>query len=255
MNSKPRSITLSRRDLLLCAGGISVVLLGTLADAALNTGTSNSAAVAAAAARLEALPETIGVWTSSAGSIDERERRVAEIAGAVRREYRNPQTGYVVTLTLLSGAAGPMSVHPPTACFEGVGYTLASGPTVVTLTATPDPAIASDTSADQAETSDRSASDRGDLTVSLNRATFLQPDSSLQETVRVFWGWSTDGRWDVPANPRLAFRGQPALYKLYVIDRSADSAHPIPQAESFLEEALPVLQRVLTSGSSESTTH
>lgn len=239
MNSKPLATLLSRRDLLLCIAGISVVLLGSLADGALNMGLNNTAAIAEAAARLDALPETIGVWTSTLGSIDERERRVAEIAGAVRREYRNPQTGYVVNLTLLSGAAGPMSVHPPTACFEGVGYKLVSGPTVVTLTGAEDKPGTSN------------ATGAHDQTVSLNRATFLQPDSSLQETVRVFWGWSTDGKWEVPANPRLAFRGEPTLYKLYVIDRSGDSSHPIPQAESFLEVALPVLQKVLTSASPE----
>lgn len=218
-NSAARS--LSQRDRLLCAAGMAALLAGVLADASINAGLKNPAAIAEAAARLDELPETIGLWTSTPGTIDERERRIAEIAGAVRREYRHRHTGYTVNLTVLSGAAGPMSVHPPTACFEGVGYTLKSGPDVVTQV------------------------DGHGESVTLNCASFVQPRTDFQETVRVFWGWSTDGHWDAPSNPRLTYRGEQTLYKLYITDNSEDSAQVIPQAESFLKEALPVLRDVM----------
>ncbi len=213
--------SLSRRDFALCAGGFLALLGASGADAVLNRGLHDPAAVKAAAARLNSIPEQIGAWTSSPEEIDERERRMAEIVGSVRRTYRNSENGYVVSLTILCGASGPMSVHPPTACFEGVGYELSSGQSVVTF------------------------ADADDTQSSLNRATFRLPGSQMSDVVRVFWGWSDGGKWTAPANPRLAFRGQPYLFKLYVVDRSLPRTDDVRQSEAFLEEALPEIRREL----------
>ena len=213
--------SLSRRDFALCASGFLALLGASGADAVLNHGLHDPAAVKAAATRLNSIPEQIGVWTSSLEAIDARERRIAEIVGSVRRTYRNSENGYVVSLTILCGAAGPMSVHPPTACFEGVGYELSSGPSVVTF------------------------ADADDAPSSLNRAMFRLPGSQMTDVVRVFWGWSDDGRWTAPANPRLAFRGQPYLFKMYVVDRSLPQADDVRQSEAFLEEALPEIRKGL----------
>ena len=213
--------SLSRRDFALCASGFLALLGASGADAVLNHGLHDPAAVKAAATRLNSIPEQIGDWTSSLEAIDARERRIAEIVGSVRRTYRNSENGYVVSLTILCGAAGPMSVHPPTACFEGVGYELSSGPSVVTF------------------------ADADDAPSSLNRAMFRLPGSQMTDVVRVFWGWSDDGRWTAPANPRLAFRGQPYLFKMYVVDRSLPQADDVRQSEAFLEEALPEIRKRL----------
>ncbi len=215
------SNSLSRRDFALCASGFLALLGASGADAVLNRGLHDPAAVKAAATRLNSIPEQIGAWTSSPEEIDERERRMAEIVGSVRRTYRNSENGYVVSLTILCGASGPMSVHPPTACFEGVGYELSSGPSVVTF------------------------ADVDDTQSSLNRATFRLPGSQMSDVVRVFWGWSDDGKWTAPANPRLAFRGQPYLFKLYVVDRSLPRTDDVRQSEAFLEVALPEIRREL----------
>ena len=211
----------ARRDLALCAGGLVILLVAAGADAFLNGGINDPQDFIEAAASLDRLPATIGSWTSTTGKIDERERRLADIACSVRRKYRHSETGQIVTLTILCGAAGPMSVHPPTACFEGVGYALVAGPTVT--------GIEDDTG-------------HG---VTLNKASFRLQDSSLSEVVRVFWGWSTDGQWDAPANPRLTYRGEPVLFKLYVVDRAYETTNDLPQSETFLAEALPAIRKVL----------
>ena len=213
--------SLSRRDFALCAGGLAVLLAAAGADAVLNGGMNDPQRLDEAAAKLDRLPMTIGSWTSTAGEIDEREKRLAEIAGSVRRLYRHSETGHAVTLTILCGAAGPMSVHPPTACFEGVGYALVAGPTVT------------------------SVDDNAGQGVTLNKASFRLQDSSLSEVVRVFWGWSTAGQWDAPANPRLTFRGEPVLFKLYVVDRAYETTNDLTQSETFLAEALPVIRKIL----------
>ena len=213
--------TLSRRDFTLCASGFLALLGAGGTDAVLNRGLQDPAAAEAAAARLATIPDQIGHWTSTPESIDEREKRAAGIVGSMRRTYRNTENGYTVSLTVLCGAAGPMSVHPPTACFEGVGYELSSGPSVMTV---------SDLEGNQA---------------SFNRAAFRPARSPLSDVVRVFWGWSTDGAWTAPANPRLVFRGQPYLYKLYAVDRSLLQTDDLEQSESFLKEALPLIRKGL----------
>lgn len=224
MSDNESETDLSRRDFALCAGGFFALLAASGADAVLNRGLNDPAAVKTAAARLNLIPEQIGLWTSTPEEIDEREKRLAGIGGSLRRTYRHAENGYVVSMTVLCGAAGPMSVHPPTACFEGVGYELSSGPTVVTFK-----------DADAGEDADSA----------LNRATFRLPDATSPDIVRVFWGWSDNGIWKAPENPRLAFRGQPYLFKLYVVDRSLQQADDVKQAETFLEHALPVIRRDL----------
>ncbi|MDA1229644.1 MAG: exosortase-associated EpsI family protein [Planctomycetota bacterium] len=217
-------IQLSRRDFALCISGFLALLGASGADAVLNHGLHDPVAVKAAAARLNLVPKQIGSWTSSPEEIDEREKRMAGIVGSLRRTYRNPENGYVVSMTILCGAAGPMSVHPPTACFEGVGYELSSGPSVVTF------------EADAAAEGLRS---------SFNRATFRLPDASTSEVVRVFWGWSSDGIWSAPETPRIAFRGRSYLYKLYVVDRSMQQVDDVRQSETFLELALAEIRKGL----------
>lgn len=224
-------ISFSRRDLGLCLSGLTMLLAAAVASAMLNESLSDPAALSAAASRLEQIPTQIGVWTSTPGTIDERELRLSEIAGFIRREYRHEETGRVVTLTILCGPAGPMSVHPPTACFEGVGYSLISGPTVVGIT------------------------DNTEQTISLKKASFRLHDSALSEVVRVFWGWSTDGEWDAPGSPRLSYRGQSWLYKLYVVDRAYETADGLAQIETFLKDALPTIRQTLKPSDRTSSSH
>ena len=218
---------INRRDLLLLGSGLAALCVGAVADSSFNaTGAIDGSSLQAAADRLANVPSTIGNWESTDSELSEREIQVAEITGYVRREYRNPKTGFTVNLTILCGPAGPMSVHPPTACFEGVGYTLIAGPTPTSTTV---------------ET--QQGSTRSDF----NKCTFKQGNSTVPELVRVFWGWGKDGEWSAPASPRFAFRGQSYLYKIYVVDRwlEATGHQSLPQIEGFLEDALPVIATAL----------
>ncbi|MCA9047150.1 MAG: exosortase-associated EpsI family protein [Planctomycetaceae bacterium] len=218
---------MSRRDVVIVLAGIAVMCFGQLADSHINPFSSTDPAVMLTAVEhLRRVPDQIGTWSSVDGKLTEEEIQAAGIEGYLRREYRDQTTGYRVNMTLLCGLAGPMSVHPPTACFEGVGYTLCAGPLVVT-------------------TSD--ASVVGGPAAEFNKSAFRQGDTSFPELVRVFWAWGSDGHWQAPQNPRLEFRGQPYLYKLYVTDRSMDApgSTPLPQAETFLEAVLPALSEAL----------
>lgn len=225
--SSPSQIT--RRDALLCAGGAVMLFAGRMTSTLATGSGSDPILLEKASSRLSEIPSSIGNWDSIDGTIDERERSVAGIHGWIRREYRNQKTGYVVNLTLLCGPSGPMCVHPPTACFEGVGYSLSSGPSVVSIQG------------------------QNDAVAALNRAAFTAPAKSEEDLIRVHWGWSTDGLWDAPANPRLSYRGYPALYKLYVVDRMNSRGPDLAQAESFLHDALSVFRDTLRDAMSKAT--
>jgi hypothetical protein len=213
---------MTRRDTVLCGALLTIFVVGAGVEATVNRRLENPEKLLECAARLKRIPETIGDWTSVPMEIDEREQRAAGIVGFIRREYRHQKTGQSVTLTVLNGSAGPMSVHPPTACFEGVGYSLIAGPSVV------------------------SVQGRSEQTVQLNRAIFHQGEGIASDSLRAFWGWSTDGQWDAPANPRLSYRGEPSLYKIYAIDRASAGEQQGSGSEEFLAEAIPVMRRILS---------
>lgn len=219
------SAKISRRDVILIGTGLAVLVAGKFADSQINGFAPASAAeLQAATEQLQRIPDTIGSWTSEEGTLTAEEIKAAGINGYIRREYKDHTTGYRVNLTLLCGLSGPMSVHPPTACFEGVGYSLCSGPVVVSASTS--------TSHSKAE---------------FNKSAFRQGDSAFPEVVRVFWAWGHNGPWQAPQNPRLEFRGQPFLYKLYLTDRTTDDAEArtLPQIETFLDVALPVIEESL----------
>lgn len=222
---------LSRREMLLMSSGVAMLCLGKFADSAVNgAGPADQQRLDAAVARLDRIPSAIGSWTSRDLELSQREIDVAGIRGYIRREFHSDKSGYTVFLTVLCGNAGPMSVHPPTACFQGVGYKLASGPVVTTLR--------SDESKDVHE---------------FNKSAFRQQDASVPEVVRVFWAWSSSGIWQAPSNPRFAFRGDSWLYKIYVTDSSLeDPGQPsLPQVETFLQDALPILANALSGVEAE----
>lgn len=214
---------LKQRELTLIATGVLMLVAGKFADSSVNGfAASDAAALTQAIARLDGIPTTIGNWESTSSTLSEREIEVAGIEGYVRREYRNPKTGYTVSLTVLVGHSGPMSVHPPTACFEGVGYTLIAGPTPTNVR-------------------------HNEITSQFNKSSFRQGNEAIPEIVRVFWGWGHDGSWAAPANPRFTFRGQSFLYKIYVTDRWLEDTGrtALPQIENFLEQALPAIHSAL----------
>jgi hypothetical protein len=213
--------SLSRRDFALCAGGLLGLLGAGGADVALHYGAHHPAALAAAAARVELIPDRIGNWAAILNPPDGQINPATGIAGRIDRTYRNSISGYEVSLTVLCGTSSLISNHSPDACIQDPGYEPSSGPSVVAFR------------------------DRDDDQFTLNRASFRIPGSPISDVIRVFWGWSDNGVWTAPANPRLAFRRLPCLYKLYVTDRAPAQTEDIPQSESFLEDALPEIRRRL----------
>lgn len=180
--------------------------------------------LARAASAVDLVPKTIGDWdTVRETEVSDEEKKVAELAGSLARQYRNRRTGDVVSLLLMCGKPGPISVHPPTACYTGLGYQQVGS-----------------TRTHRCSTGEQETLARHEF----QTAQFASPKRGDSLQPRIYWSWSVNGVWHVPDNPRLSFAGGPALFKIYVAFESDDvtkSKVKLPP-ERFLEELLPVLR-------------
>jgi hypothetical protein len=180
----------------------------------------------AAVDRLATLPLHIAGWDAEEHEMDERERQVAGIDGYVLRRYTQCATGEAVSVLLVCGPPGPVSVHTPDVCYSGAGYALTAVPAQigVTLAGVPDPVL-------------------------FRTALFRKEGTAAPEHLRIFWSWHDGLRWAAPEQPRWTFARARVLNKLYVVNRSAapGQAAEEDRAVRFLQVLLPELQKTLPS--------
>jgi hypothetical protein len=178
------------------------------------------AALERATARLADLPMTLGDWDGYPERLDDRQLAAADVSGHLLRRYVDRQTGAVVTVLLLCGRPGPISIHAPEVCCRGAGY-------------------------DQVRARAKHSGDGqgGEFWVSC----FDKQQSAAPEPLRVLYAWNAAGKWEAPESPRTVFAHFPALYKLYVIRplvREDESLDEDPSV-GFLRVLLPALQKAL----------
>jgi hypothetical protein len=178
------------------------------------------AALGRATARMADLPLTLGDWDGQAEALDGRQLAAAEVSGHLLRRYVNRRTGAVVSVLLLCGRPGPVSVHTPEVCYRGAGYDQVGGRSKHAL-----------------------AGRAGELWVSR----FAKQHAAAPEALRVLYAWNATGKWEAPASPRAAFARHPALYKLYVIRPLARDDEPLEEdpALEFLRALVPALDKAL----------
>ena len=124
----------------------------------------------------------------------------------INMHFTNRITGKWIITSITSGRAGRVSVHNPEHCYLGNGYKLADTIHNETLT----------------EPNGEAAQ--------LWTGHFQKKKGAGVESIRIWWAWTADGRWQAPTYPRLYFAAKPRLHKLYVIcpapadDATDDSA-------------------------------
>jgi len=187
----------------------------------------NSRAVEQAVARLPEVPLAIGgVWDGEGKEIGEREQAIAEIRGYLSRRYVNRRTGAVVSLLLVSGRPGPISVHPPDVCYRGAGYDQVGATSHYVVPSGP--------------------AEGADFQV----LHFRKQDVTAPGQLRIFLAWGSEGRWSAPANPRWAFARKPYLHKIYLVREVARPDEPVEQdpALQLFRDLTPSLQETLFPG-------
>src|SRR5207244_1355928 len=126
---------------------------------------------------------------------------------------------------LMCGRAGRMAVHTPEVCYGGAGFDMLGAPAPYPVAFDGKQAI-------------------------FWTARFAKPNTPGAD-LRLCWAWNAGGAWQAPSSPRWTFRGQPFLYKLYVIEEEAGyrrggSAQADALAD-FLPHLLGALERTLFS--------
>jgi hypothetical protein len=184
-----------------------------------------SQAPAEAAARLEQVPMTAGDW--QAQGLPVNSRMTEAISGQMYRRYVNRTTGNVVTVALISGLPGPVSIHTPDVCYKAGGYDVG-------------------TAAHYHHPAQGAAPAADFLTSDMHKN---QATGPLHQ--RIFWSWTSTGDWKVPDNPRYEFAGKPVLFKLYVIREMNAPNEPLEDDPciDLMRRLLPQLQQSVFSRS------
>jgi exosortase len=176
--------------------------------------------------RVEGLPMTVGNWKGTPATLDRREMLAAGLDGFVLRTYKNEATGKSLTLLLVCGRPGPVSVHTPEICYPGAGYEIVQAHPVKIQVG---------------------AESGGDFVM----ADFERRETIPADRLRIYWSWNASGTWSVPESPRIVFAPHPVVYKLYLI--SAVTKYREQSTEDgmadFLGQLLPELRAVLFPGS------
>lgn len=181
--------------------------------------------------RIKTVPAEIGSWQAVRDtSIAPEFEKLAGISSYVQRTYRDRLTGASVTMMLMCGETGPISVHPPEACYAGKGFKVVPGSRRSVSLATED----------------------GTISPLFNAARFSKSGVLEAAQPELFWAWSDDGNWRTPENPRYEFAGSPVLCKLYVTwdaplpERSSKAKQrAVTPPEEFLALLVPELTRTV----------
>jgi hypothetical protein len=173
----------------------------------------------ASASRLPNVPMQIADWQGV--RLDSESRDLDGASACLNRRYTNRVTGAGVTILLLCGRPGPVSIHPPDSCYAAGGYDVIA-PTMFSAA---------------------EASPGAEFRVARMR----KKRASGQNQLRIFWAWNNGGGWRVPPNPRMHYASSKVLFKLYVIRELADLDEPLDNDPSieFMHEFLPGLDKTL----------
>jgi len=171
-----------------------------------------SPALDEACARLQAVPANAGRWKSTAVQGDPEAFRQARAVNYWMQQYAKDGAGQSITVILMCGRAGHMSVHTPDICYRGAGYEMAGDQVKETVAG-----------------------------AEFWTARFRREGDPAGNELRIRWAWSATGYWQAPASPRWTFGNEPFLYKLYVVYGGASDS----MTDEFLREFLPVLDKSL----------
>jgi hypothetical protein len=149
-----------------------------------------------AADRLATIPMTIGEWDGK--DPDRPVESVPGVVGSLRRRYTHRITGASVTLALVCGRAGPVSIHTPDSCYTASGYDFGKQ---TQLAVAPG--------------------------VDFWTADAVLTKASEETRLRIFWAWNAGKGWRAPEDSRTAFARVPVLHKLYVLRELNSLSEPV----------------------------
>ena len=176
----------------------------------------------AAVKRLDAVPATLGDWHGEKQTYDVQDLTRAGIKGHVSYRYRNVVTGDRVSMLIVCGRSGPISVHTPDICYGSAGFVAVGDK------------LQKEIPIDQ------------DRTLQVWALRFKAPSTLASAPLEVNWAWNGGKGWIAPQTSRWTFSGYPVLYKLYAVRETSSLAdQKRDPTVSFLQTFLPELEKLL----------
>jgi hypothetical protein len=180
-----------------------------------------------AAARLrQPLPDRVGSWKLvREADLEPEVVRMLQCPASVSRVYEHEQTGDVISVAVLLGPPGPISVHTPEICYSSHDYAITKDREKTTLT--------------DAANHEHSL---WEVRMKSNRIDGAQ--------LRVLYGWTTGERWLAAEYPRFGYGGVSHLYKLQLASgaSAAEALEDFDPAKDFLQQFVVQLQgRIVSS--------
>jgi hypothetical protein len=175
--------------------------------------------------KLESFPKKFADWQmEKAEELDQNSLDQLQPYGYLQRVYKNRKNDALVSVTVLLGPNGRISVHTPEVCFAGRNHEQIGERVKIRIP-------------------DKEGKD------SIWKTSFrLQGVDAKQKNI--YYGWSSGSHWDAADNPRISYATKPLLYKIQLSnDVSVESSkQAIPSADpaiQFLTDFFPVLQDYL----------
>ncbi|HWG45961.1 MAG TPA: exosortase-associated EpsI family protein [Gemmataceae bacterium] len=173
---------------------------------------------AQAADRLETVPLELGEWDGEVIAVKSGEAG-AGVAGCIRRRYVNRKTGAEVSLFLVCGRSGPVSIHTPEVCYGASGFMVGNK-------------------------SRFEVNETGD---NMWKTDAIRASATEETRLRLYWGWNGGNGWTASNDARLQFVGGAVLHKLYIVRElnSLNESSRTEPCEEFLRVLLPALRKTL----------
>jgi hypothetical protein len=189
--------------------------------------------LAEAPERLAAIPRQVGEWQGEDAELDPRQIKQGNIHAALLRRYTSRVTGETLSVLIVCGRPGPITVHSPEVCLGGAGFELEQPEKLKEITG---PGLS------------------GDDTFWAGR--FHKPGAAVPEVMELHWSWNARGDWQAVEGARLYFARERALFKLYVTRaltrpdgpgaEKAEGGDERNPSREFLAAFLPEVRRALS---------
>ena len=181
--------------------------------------------------QLANVPHDIGNWHST--DHESPSKRTLEEAGAVgnlSRDFTN-DNGRAVSLFIVTGRLQDMFYHEPKRCYRAAGFEM------------------------QGEKERREIPIADGETAEFFSGRFVKSEATGRQDQAVYWSWSSNGKWVATEEQKWVFRGQHALYKIYLIyaPDPSDTADHNP-AIDFIPELIPALNKAFEKATAEADT-
>jgi Protein of unknown function (DUF3485) len=174
------------------------------------------------AKRIDNIPLEVGDWKGQLGpKMEEDIRKYSGAVGDTQITYTNSRTHDQVNVLIVCGRLMDVWVHRPDRCYPAHGYK------------------------EEGERTAHPLKFSDNLTAEFQTSVYSRKDANVP--VRVYWGWSSDGKWFAPDDVRDNFKRTRPIFKIQIenpIVRPNQSLDEGPGVE-LLKVLLPELNRTL----------